>query len=100
MHGLLGVGYYQMVYHPDTGADAHQGSAQFSSLQYFTGSIKSLGKGTITFIGTGSYGPETGAVCEWVSDPQSGTGDLAGLTIKGGYVAKGMKDIPVTLEMH
>jgi len=96
-----GVGYYQMVYHPDAGegGDAHHGSAKYSGLQYFSGELKGVGKGTITLISTGSYAPETGAVTEWISDPASGTGDFKGLKLKGGYTAKGQTDIPLKLEL-
>lgn len=91
-----------MVYHPQNEGqtDAHQASARFSGLQYFSGSIKGVGKGTIALIDTGSYSLETGAVSEWVSDPESGTGDLIGLKAKGGYVAKAMTGNPVSFEIE
>jgi hypothetical protein len=91
-----------MVYHPDAGegGDLHHGSANYSGLQFFSGEFKGIGKGTITFISTGSYAPETGAVTEWVSDPASGTGDLNGVKLKGSYTAKSQTDIPITFELQ
>jgi len=77
-----------MVYYPDASADAHHGSAKFAGVAYFSGEIKDVGKGTIAFICKGYYGPETGAVCEWESDPQTGTGEFEGLKATGGILLR------------
>lgn len=87
-----------MVYHPNETGDPHKVTATFNGLMYFAGEVKGKGKGEIVFKSIGSYGSE-GAVCQWESDPNTGTGDLAGLAATGGYKAKGMSS-PITLEIQ
>lgn len=91
-----GVAFYKMVYHPNDSADKHAGTATFTGLMYFDGEIEGKGKGTIVFKSTGTYGSE-GAICEWESDPKTGTDGLAGLSAKGGYKAKGMTGAEVSI---
>ena len=83
-----------MVYHPAADGDVHHPIANYVGLQYFDGEIKGIVNGTIVFTSSGFYGPETGAVTEWVSDLASGTGDFRRLKLKGSYAAKGHADVP------
>ena len=92
-----GVAFYNLVYHPSDSDDAHMGTASFVGVMYFSGEIKGKGKGDILFLGTGSYDGKRGPICEWESDPKTGTGDLVGLEATGGY--KGTKGKDVTLEI-
>ena len=72
-----------MVYHPAAGGDAHHPIVNYVGLQYFDGEIKGIGNGTIVFTSSGFYGPETGAVTEWVSDLASGTWWFQAVEIEG-----------------
>jgi len=92
-----GVAFYNLVYHPSDSDDPHAGTATFVNVMYFSGEIKGKGKGDIVFLGTGSYDGKTGPICNWESDPKTGTGDLVGLEATGGY--KGMKGEDVTMEI-
>jgi hypothetical protein len=84
-----------LVYHPSDSDDPHKGTGTFVNVMYFSGEIKGKGKGDIVFLGTGTYDGKTGPICDWESDPNTGTGDLVGLKATGGY--KGMKGEDVTL---
>jgi hypothetical protein len=72
------------------------GTATFVGQMYFSGEIKGKGKGDIVLSGTGTY-DKNGPVCNWESDPKTGTGDLVGLNATGGY--KGLRGEEVTLEI-
>lgn len=87
-----------MVYHPNDSGGTHAGTATFNGLMYFSGEIEGKGKGGIVFKSTGNYGKQ-GAICEWESDPNTGTDDLVGLKATGGYKALGMKGSEVSLEI-
>jgi len=87
-----------MVYHPSESEDLHKATATFNGLMYFDGEIEGKGKGGIVFKCVGDYGKQ-GAICEWESDPNTGTGDLTGLKATGGYKAMGMKGAEVSLEL-
>ena len=96
-----GVEYYNGNYHNDGGGDPQKSTARYAGLTYFSGEVKGVGKGTIVFIGDGTWDPAVGAICEWVSDPSSGTGDLAGLKAKAHHVGTpASKEDPVTLEIQ
>lgn len=96
---FAGVAFYKMVYHPNDSTDKHAGTATFTGLMYYDGEIEGKGKGTIVFKSTGTYGSE-GAICEWESDPKTGTDGLAGLSAKGGYTAKGMTGQEVWISIN
>lgn len=97
---LTGAAYFNSNSRNDGGGDPQKSTARFAGLTYFSGEIKGVGKGTIVFIEEGTWDPATGAVCEWVSDPNSGTGDFAGLKAKGSLAGKVEEPGPVTLEIQ
>jgi hypothetical protein len=83
------VAYYNMVGHPSASKEAHEQTASYNGLMHFVGEIQGK-KGSIVFISTGTYTKETGALCDWVSDPKTGTEELAGLKAHGWYKAPTM----------
>jgi hypothetical protein len=64
---------------------------------YFSGEVKGKGKGDVVFLGKGIYSGKEGPICEWTSDPKTGTGDLVGLKATGSY--KGVKVQDIILEV-
>jgi len=96
-----GVAFYTSNYRNDGDGDPHKSTARFAGLTYFNGEIKGVGKGTVVFIDEGTWDPAAGAVCDFVSDANSGTDALAGLKAKGHYVGTvGCQEDPVTLEIQ
>jgi hypothetical protein len=88
-----------MVYHPNDSADVHAGTATFNGFMYFNGEIEGKGNGSIVFQSTGTFGKQ-GAICKWESDLKTGTGDLIGLKMTGGYKAMGMSGGKVSVEIE
>jgi len=98
---LPAVEYYCGNYRNDGGDDPKKATARFAGLTYFTGEIKGVGKGSIVFLGGGLWDPAKGAVCDWETDPDSGTGALAGLKAKGHHVGTPTcEGDPVTVEIQ
>jgi hypothetical protein len=97
---VTGVAYYNSNYRNDGGDDPQKSTARFAGLTYFNGEIKGVGKGTIVFVDEGIWDPATGAAIEWVSDPNSGTGDLTGLKAKASFVGKPQGEGPMILEIQ
>lgn len=97
-HPFEGVCFYTLAYdiNGQDSPDAHLSSATYNGFLHFSGEINGR-KGEIVIQCTGTYGPQTGAVDEWKAIGATGTGELYGLEMTGGFTSKEMSGTQVRL---